>query len=636
MPPTAQSGSVVVNITSAKSAAASAPPVAAPTQSKPFSFAVSSPKKPAYIPLKTKSKLKESPLAAQSADDASSNSSKPSQKYNVNDLPEGLRRYVTRAMTACPKGKWDEVKSWVHELIVKTLQNGAMDTTDWDKMPLPSAALPEEAPKKTTRAQGNWRSPSPPPSLRTSHSQSKKRKTSPSVTNNLSSPAAKTAKVDSSTSKNSGANGSHSPMDVDRPGSSASATSAMGFVDKKGTAKTKKSRDASPLPQKTLVSKGNPVTSVNASGTPPTWGSDNEDDDAMLMKLPPSLRNAEIARRKARKDRFGGREAEEKRIKQEKEREVKRAQEAFLKAGAEGNPDVLDWDEFTIIGTSTQLEKRYLRLTSAPDPSTVRPVHILRRTLDLLISKWKEEANYTYICDQFKSLRQDLTVQRIKNDLTVAVYETHARIALEKGDLGEYNQCQAQLLQLYKFHNLSGAIDEFTGYRVLYLVHTDNRTELIKLISDLTAAQKEDTATQHALNVRTSVATGDYHRLFRLHNTAPNMSAYLMDHFIDRERIRALKVICRAYRPSIPVAHLAAELGFIHPDDVEEENAAAIIRGRKLCAKWIKSNAGSAAVWVDGKSGGSGSLDTKESVKGFLLLVEKVKSKGVDIKGQIH
>lgn len=93
---------------------------------------------------------------------------------------------------------------------------------------------------------------------------------------------------------------------------------------------------------------------------------------------------------------------------------------------------MLDWDIHTIIGTCTDLEKPYLRLTSAPDPGTVRPAAVLTRTLAHLLRKYKaKKVGYTWICDQMKSLRQDLTVQRVKSEFTVKVYETHARIALE-------------------------------------------------------------------------------------------------------------------------------------------------------------------------------------------------------------
>ena len=66
-----------------------------------------------------------------------------------------------------------------------------------------------------------------------------------------------------------------------------------------------------------------------------------------------------------------------------------------------------------------------------PDPSTIRPLPVLIQTLDFLKNRWRKEGNYPYICDQFKSMRQDLTVQRIKNYFTVQVYAIHARIAME-------------------------------------------------------------------------------------------------------------------------------------------------------------------------------------------------------------
>jgi SAC3 family protein LENG8/THP3 len=198
-----------------------------------------------------------------------------------------------------------------------------------------------------------------------------------------------------------------------------------------------------------------------------------------------------------------------------------------------------------VIGTCQTLEKQYFRLTSAPIPSQVRPESILRQTLDLLKKKWKKEGNYSYICDQFKSMRQDLTVQRIKNAFTVNVYEIHARIALEKGDLGEYNQCQTQLCALYA-HNLGGNPVEFKAYRILYFIHTSNRTSLNDVLADLTTAEKQEKAIKHALDVRSALALGNYHRFFRLYLDTPNMGAYLMDMFVVRERLAAMSNLCRA------------------------------------------------------------------------------------------
>ncbi|OJJ46401.1 hypothetical protein ASPZODRAFT_142221 [Penicilliopsis zonata CBS 506.65] len=230
-------------------------------------------------------------------------------------------------------------------------------------------------------------------------------------------------------------------------------------------------------------------------------------------------------------------------------------------ASSRGDSPAADAHRGPIVGRCQNLEKNYFRLTSAPNPDTVRPLAVLEKTLDLLKKKWRKDNNYGYICDQFKSLRQDLTVQHIRNEFTVSVYEIHARIALEKGDLGEYNQCQTQLRALYR-QQLGGHPTEFKAYRILYFIHTRNWTAMNDALADLTAADKRDPAVKHALDVRSALALGNYHRFFQLYLDTPNMGAYLMDMFVDRERLSALAAICKAYKPDVKIRFITEELGF--------------------------------------------------------------------------
>ncbi|CAG8534563.1 7217_t:CDS:10 [Gigaspora margarita] len=226
----------------------------------------------------------------------------------------------------------------------------------------------------------------------------------------------------------------------------------------------------------------------------------------------------------------------------------------------------------------------------APDPSTVRPLRILKQTLEFLKAKWVEDQNYTYICDQFKSLRQDLTVQHIKTEFTVKVYETHARIALEKSDLGEYNQCQTQLKELYRL----------------------NIPDINALIAELTDEMKNDEAIKHALEVRSTLATSNFHKFFQLYLKAPNMGAYLMDHFIERERIAALQTLCKAFRPTLEMEFIRTELAF---NDMEE------------CYQFLSEHNSSIYILADN------TLDTKNAQKSIEACVKKFEK--IDIKGQI-
>lgn len=140
------------------------------------------------------------------------------------------------------------------------------------------------------------------------------------------------------------------------------------------------------------------------------------------------------------------------------------------------------------------------------------------------------------------------------------------------------------LRQLYEL-GISGHPQEFLSYRIIYLLHTRNRSgecavllsafaqrpasslsdppvpsptfvqthlqaslipDMASLLAQLTPAEKADPGVHHALQVAAAVATSNYARFFRLFSTAPNMSGYIMDHFVERERMAALATMSKA------------------------------------------------------------------------------------------
>lgn len=246
---------------------------------------------------------------------------------------------------------------------------------------------------------------------------------------------------------------------------------------------------------------------------------------------------------------------------------------ARMDSPTQDSNDLEEYDiDYHITGTSTDLVKPYLRLTSAPDPSTVRPQAVLERSVEHVKEKWKANHDYHFACEQMKSIRQDLTVQGIKNEFSVKVYECHARIALEKGDREEFNQCQTNLKSLYA-QGISGEVAEFTAYNILYYVYTKSTSDLNSCLATLSKELKKDDVVHFALAIRSATALCNYHTFFKLYASAPKMSGYLIDLFINRQRTDALRRILKTYRPHIEVSFVTQHLAF--KEDAE-------------CLEWLK------------------------------------------------
>ncbi|KAL8162210.1 hypothetical protein V2J09_013699, partial [Rumex salicifolius] len=271
----------------------------------------------------------------------------------------------------------------------------------------------------------------------------------------------------------------------------------------------------------------------------------------------------------------------------------------------------MDWDALTVRGTCQEIEKRYLRLTSAPDPATVRPEEVLEKALLMVLNSQK---SYLYKCDQLKSIRQDLTVQRIRNQLTAKVYETHARLALEYGDLPEFNQCQSQLKFLYG-EGIAGCYMEFSAYSLLSVIlHSNNKRELLSSMARLSAEARRDEAVKHALAVRQAVNSGNYVLFFRLYKSAPNLNTFLMDLYVEKMRFQAVQCMSRAYRPTVPVSHIANALGFssLPTVDAGEERVA---DGLEECIEWLKAH----GACLNSENDGDLQLDSKASSSSLFM-----------------
>ncbi|EGT52828.1 hypothetical protein CAEBREN_10681 [Caenorhabditis brenneri] len=222
-----------------------------------------------------------------------------------------------------------------------------------------------------------------------------------------------------------------------------------------------------------------------------------------------------------------------------------------------------------VVGTCQNIEKSFFRLTAAPNPSEVRPLEVLRKSLQNIREKYRK-AEYSYMTSQLRSIRQDLTVQRIRNEFTVEVYEINARISLENADREEFNKCQSQLKLLYSEIENCENKAEFISYRLLYYIAMDNQIDVNALLRELTPELKEDSCIEFALNVRKAVTMNNYYKFFKLFRAAPKMCPYIMDMFVDRERKRAVSVLTKAYKPTPVTYKQIAELVDMREDELVE------------------------------------------------------------------
>lgn len=489
----------------------------------------------------------------------------------------GLKRYVHRCLMAVEVSKRDEMQKQIQKVIAEAIEKQSLHSTDWDRKPLLSLG-DENAPKKTPASDSTEKKRS----HQTAFSESSRRNASTSDTyygrgsrdDTFSSygPASSSGSYGRSSDKgsyygpSSGSHGhgqpqkrSHSQDDYGyygrtSPTETASATSEQDYLSlSPSQSKGKKQKK-----QKKNKSKADYALSQ------------------MNKHSLPGLDKSSNAMRK-RANRFSGPGGIQDSTTLAPASDVAKYMGKALIGGKTTKLDESDYEKMTVKGTCSKKEKEYLRLTAPPRAERVRPKPILEGHLSDLKEEWArpKHRDYIWFCSQLKAVRQDLTVQRIFDSFAVDVYETHARISLEEGDLNEYNQCQTQLKELYTSLPSSPHSNEFIAYRMLYYVfltgnkkYQEGSKDLFQIMLHLSSQQRQDDAIAHALKVRVAVAEFDYHAFFRLSKESPTShGVYLLKKMEPGMRQSALYRMCKAYRPSLSIHHVLGEVGLENTED---------------------------------------------------------------------
>jgi hypothetical protein len=140
--------------------------------------------------------------------------------------------------------------------------------------------------------------------------------------------------------------------------------------------------------------------------------------------------------------------------------------------------------------------------------------------------------------------------------------------------LNEYNQCQTRLRELYHGNSSIPNQEECIAYRFLYYVvlssndqYDGGSADMFKIILSLTNDQRRHPAVAHALKVREAMACEDYLSFFRLHNCTTNVGHQLTSLIVPTIRLRGLRRMAKAYRPTLDLQVCTQQLGF---DSAEE------------------------------------------------------------------
>ncbi|EKE40691.1 SAC3/GANP family protein, partial [Entamoeba nuttalli P19] len=228
-----------------------------------------------------------------------------------------------------------------------------------------------------------------------------------------------------------------------------------------------------------------------------------------------------------------------------------------------------------LIGTSQELEKHYFRIKGEAKSSEVRPLQVLYKSLNYVLTKYKENKKYDYICDQLKAIRQDLTLQHIENEFSIQVYEIHSDISLENNDVSEFIQCASALKQLYKkfgYSNDNPKVIFYISAMILCNMDSKNVSPITNysLLREIPIEILLNPNIQFVLNVKRAFDNGEYFTYLKLFKEAIPKFKVIMKLAIEKVRLKGLMLLFMSIGGVIEVNDVMDFLSFSNEEEYHE------------------------------------------------------------------
>ncbi|CCH62730.1 hypothetical protein TBLA_0I00720 [Henningerozyma blattae CBS 6284] len=206
-----------------------------------------------------------------------------------------------------------------------------------------------------------------------------------------------------------------------------------------------------------------------------------------------------------------------------------------------------------IVGCFQTISKPYMRLTSEPNPEFIRPIHILKKAYETFLNeKINKEIEYSRFISEFKSIRQDLTIQRIRDEFTVKVYESNIEISIENEDFNEFNQCITQLIPLYSEVKEQAENDkrlQFIKYNMIRLIFLKEWDSLIEMFIRYKLNQNEKQIMLE-WELFDAKIVGDYYKLAQTIESISEknmLMGKLLEYYLKNERNNIIRVLILSY-----------------------------------------------------------------------------------------